>query len=286
MVEGSDRWWPEVDELPCIPVLSEIGNNKGYFEIFNRGRIPFRFEVEPSAPWLKVNETGGEVETQKRIWVSIDWTAIPEDATEGILSVKANGKTVRVSVPVKPVTSDALQAMYGFVESDGYISFEAVDFSNKHETDSTEWIVIPDLGRTGSAVAIRPVTTELQGPSKNQMLEYPVHFISSGKVTVYAYFSSTLNYTGGEGLKYAVAFDNQASVVVNIHENETHKDWQQWVANNINVSSSEHELSEGGNHILRFYMVDPGLVLQKIVIDTGGLKNSYLGPEESTFIYQ
>jgi hypothetical protein len=30
-------------------------------------------------------------------------------------------------------------------------------------------------------------------------------------------------------------------------------------------------------------MIDAGIVLQKLVLDTGGLKSSYLGPEE-TFV--
>lgn len=41
---------------------------------------------------------------------------------------------------------------------------------------------------------------------------------------------------------------------------------------------------DAGKHTLKIWMLEPGIVLQRIVIDTGGLRPSYLGPEESKFV--
>jgi hypothetical protein len=43
-----------------------------------------------------------------------------------------------------------------------------------------------------------------------------------------------------------------------------------------------HNLSKAGYHTLKIWMVDPAAVLNKIVVDLGGLKPSYLGPPMST----
>jgi hypothetical protein len=40
---------------------------------------------------------------------------------------------------------------------------------------------------------------------------------------------------------------------------------------------------KSGKHTLRFRILDAGIVLEKILIDTGGLKPSYLGAPESDF---
>jgi len=44
---------------------------------------------------------------------------------------------------------------------------------------------------------------------------------------------------------------------------------------------SKHAIARSGLHVLKFWMVDPGIVLQKLVVDAGGMRPSYLGPPES-----
>ena len=67
-----------------------------------------------------------------------------------------------------------------------------------------------------------------------------------------------------------------------MHEHETQNLWRHWVADNINVSTSRHYITEPGIHTLKWWRVDAGVVLQKIVIrDEYQDAPFYLGPPES-----
>ena len=176
-----------------------------------------------------------------------------------------------------------------FIESNGNVTMQAEHYSKAVNTNSIKWQEIPNLGRTGSAVTPFPVTTSMQTPSgNNPHLEYNMYLFKPGEVKVDLYFSPTLNFENSpNGIRYAISIDDEKPQVVNMTSNPNPPDlnrdpvWNKWVSNNINIQTTKHKIDEPGEHTLKFWMVDPGVVLQKIVVDGGGVKESYFGPTES-----
>ena len=163
-----------------------------------------------------------------------------------------------------------------FVEKDGYVSIEAPNYSRTKQGNAS-WITIPDLGKTVSAVTTTPVTIL---PDENTYLEYDIEFSSSGEAKVEVYVSPTLNFNGNRGLKYAVSLAGGEEQIVNVN-GHYRGELGQWQAESIIRTQTVHAIPSSGKYTLRFRPLDPAIVLQKIVIDLGGLKPSYLGPLQS-----
>ncbi|MBV4360319.1 glycosyl hydrolase 115 family protein [Pinibacter aurantiacus] len=167
-------------------------------------------------------------------------------------------------------------------EKNEYAAFEANRFTKAIGNSKIKWQVIPNIGRTGDGITPFPVTASVQTPKNNAPhLEYEITTnAATDSITVSLYFSPTLNFHN-DGLRYAVSIDDATPQVINIHEGMNNKKWGNWVANNIIISNSKHPLKNGGKHVVKYWMVDAGLVLQKVVVDFGGVKQSYLGPPEN-----
>jgi oligosaccharide reducing-end xylanase len=225
------------------------------------------------------------------VLVSVDWQLAPSGKHQAaIIVIGPNESKVTIKAVINNPAKSEQDNIRGFVESNGYISIEAEHYTKAANADPIEWLHIPNLGRTLSGITPVPVTTESQTPGGNSpRLEYCIHFFSSGKVKVNVYLSPTQNFRNTQGLRYAISFDDQTPQIININEKDTVPDWKyppEWskaVGENIKVTTSEHTLEKPGEHVLKFWMVDPGIVLQKIVVDTGDVKPSYLGPPESFF---
>jgi len=288
-IEGSDKWWPEEKEEAALPEFDCYNKQKYYIEIFNRGAIPFDFKINCEKPYLIISQKKGKIDKEKRIWIKIDWELAPKGKNNALIKITGPDNTqVTVEAIINNPKSPKPEEIEGFVESNGYVSMEAEHYTNKAENYNISWLVIPDLGRTLSGVTPVPVTAKKQkNEGDSPHLEYKIYIFNSGNIKVKAYFSPTQNFHNTEGLHYGISFDDQKPQIINVHKNDTIPDWQypptwnQAVSNNIKVITSDHLIRTPGEHILKFWMVDPGLVLQKIVVETREIKPSYLGPPES-----
>lgn len=164
-----------------------------------------------------------------------------------------------------------------FAEADGYVSIEAENHTTANNGAKVSWIIIPDLGKTVSGVTTTPVT---ENPDKDVYLEYKADLKTKGKARLIVLTSPTLNFNANKGLRYAVSLNGGEEQIVNI--NGHYKgELGQWQAEQIIETSTIHNIDKEGIHTIRIRPLEPGIVFQKIMLDTGGLKPSYLGAPQS-----
>ena len=177
----------------------------------------------------------------------------------------------------------------GFAEGEGHVSIEAEHFSRNVPAAQARWEKIEGYGRTLSAMSILPLTARsVTLPEDSPRLEYRMYLFNPQKATVYVTVAPTLSFAPDRGLRYAISFDEQPPRIIDIvpkgfDAGNGNRDWEESVRNAGRVVESAHSLSGTGYHTLKIWMVDPAVVLQKIVVDLGGVKRSYLGPPESFF---
>lgn len=285
-IEGSGEFSTEGIFPMSLPEMDILSKQSVHIDLFNRGKQSFDYQISTDQPWLKTEPATGKIDKEQRVWLSADWSKVPEGKHEVLLKIRqSGGKEILVKVPVFKPTPAELKGFKGFVESNGFVSIEAEHFSRNIPANNMKWEVIPGLGRTLSGMKVFPVTAKSQVPGKSSpCLEYDMHLFQSGKVDIYLQLSPTLNYFNDGGTELAVSFDNDTPITLNMNKDNQLKTWESWVSNNINQVVSTHQLDKPGKHTLKIWMVDPGVVLQRIIINCGGLKSTYLGPLESNQI--
>ena len=279
-VGGRSGAWPADSGEPELPEFDAWRRPVREIVVFNRGEEPFGFRASADVPWIRVSPASGTVTRERRLAVAVDWSRAPVDGPRRVaVTIAGAGRQVVVRATVRnPPGRDGL---HGFVEGDGVVAMEAEHYDSAVSAPPIRWVRIPGLGRTLSGVTAFPVTAARQVPGGDSpRLEYQVNLFAPGDVTVRAIFSPTLDFLA-TGLRYAVSFDDDPPQIVNAVADTTLKAWERWVSDNANVSVTRHHLTRPGAHVLKVWLVDPGLVLQRLVVDRGDAGPDYLGPPES-----
>jgi hypothetical protein len=286
-IDGSDNFWPSHQAAAVLPAFSPFQTQpQQYIEVFNRGAAPFTFRGEASVPWLHVKPASAEVTREVRCTVWVDWSQAPQGPLKAAIGVIGpGGKVVTVQAPIENPVVDR-KSLAGFVEANGCVSMEADHYSRAIGSKKVCWKRLPDIGRTGSGMTPFPVTSAREMPTDSgPRLEYDIHLFSSGEAKIWVYTSPRNDVRNAGGLSYAVSIDSAKPQIVNstkaLNCIPMNRSWERNTSDNVNLTATMHKVSAPGKHVVKFWMVDPTVIVQKLVVDMGGVKESYFGPPES-----
>jgi hypothetical protein len=142
-------------------------------------------------------------------------------------------------------------------------------------------------------MAVFPVTAaSVTPPANSPHVEYTVFIATAGDVHVDLITGPTMNFVPGRGLRLAISFDQQEPQVLDAFAKQAYanpatrpdpsspaaRDWSAWVKDNARRLRSTHTINKPGVHTLKVWMVDPGVVLEKLIIYQDDLRPSYFGP--------
>ncbi|MDR6941635.1 glycosyl hydrolase 115 family protein [Mucilaginibacter pocheonensis] len=275
-VPGSAKSWSAKETVQVMPGLYPWEKAGSYIEIFNKGKASFNYTVQSPSTYLSIQPQSGRVTEQQRVAIQVNWTKAPQGISRIPVIVKGPQGNVTINITIN--NERANNTAY-FKENNGYIAIEAAHYTKAITSPNANWQLIPDYGRTLSGIMPWPVTAQKVQPGGNSpLLEYSIRLKDTGTVAVQAYISPTLDFKNQGGLHYAISIDDEQPQTVNINADESQEKWGADVSNSIKTLATKHHITRGGIHTVKYWMVDAGVVLQKLVIDASGLKDSYLGP--------
>ena len=191
---------------------------------------------------------------------------------------------------------------YTFTPSNGYVSMEAEHFFKAEAPECTTWTVYPYYGRTRSAVALTPYTAPVGDATLTYRFTLPSHQEEGqgwglpDSVKIHIVVKSTLDFLNVGGYEYTVSLDGSEPQTVNF--NKTLVDRQPYMYSEfyptiarrvvedvvsvpLAALSVEGDLQSPTYHELTLHPCHPGIVFEKVVIDFGGYRPSYLFMDES-----
>jgi Gylcosyl hydrolase family 115 C-terminal domain len=269
-----------------LPPFDRQNKQQYFIDIFLTDQKEIDWTATSSASWIKLSTTKGTLSNivgkkEIRVHVVVDWNKVPTTETfNGQIKVKADGKQIAVAVnAVNRIVND----FKGFVENNGYISITPTHYSRLKKQGHTDWKLLPGLGYAGEVLLSQAVTqqhiehlNDSGWITKNSSyVEYDFYTFSSTNAELTMFTVPTHPLNNLCSMRYAVSIDEGPLQVADFRTFGRSEEWKQYVLKNRAEKKLSLSYLTKGKHRLRIYSVDPGVMLDALLIDLGGLKQAY-----------
>lgn len=277
----------KVSSIPfkSLPVFNAFAPKKHYIDVVNKGSKTVSWKASTSEDWIKLSVTSGKVEDEQRVFISIDKQKLPaQENIFGEIIFKSKSKKEKIFVSVfnpQDVTNDDLNGL--FVEQNGYISIPVADFHRKTNDDPVNVQIINNIGIENKSIQFGNPLKRILDPGARfkTSVEYDFYLFSPGWVTVHTYALPVWPLNPLENADFMYRIDDNIVIRPDITAGEYSEEWKENVLRNCAINKYRYFIPTAGKHTFKLMCAAQGMVIQKIVIDTGGLKESYLGPEST-----
>lgn len=197
------------------------------------------------------------------------------------------------------------------ITSPNEISLMACDYTKRHDTAEASWIFLPGLGRGKGCMGISPVTAASCPNGDGPTLEYEIALPESKESVLALGILPTNDVNPARGLRIGVAIDDNPVSIVDARQGYVDT-FQEYTPDNLSKSKvlkplpspasdiyltgfgqpMRNEIFDNirwlsiplgnlseGTHTFKVVMVDPELVVEKIIVNPDNSRPSYHGRE-------
>ena len=187
----------------------------------------------------------------------------------------------------------------------------AHDYTRRTATEDARWVFLPGLGRGKGNMGIEPVTAKSRPLGDGATLEYDINFSQSGKQKLALGILPTNDVNPARGLRIGVRVDDGEMQTIDARQgyvdtfNEYTKEniarskvlkplprpasdiylsgsrqrMRSEIFDNLRWLSIDFDILTEGNHTVKVVMIDPEIVVEKLVINPDNEHPSYHGKE-------
>ena len=187
----------------------------------------------------------------------------------------------------------------------------AHDYTRRTATDDARWVFLPGLGRGKGNMGIEPVTAKSRPLGDGATLEYDINFSQSGRQKLALGILPTNDINPSRGLRIGIRIDDGEMQTIDarqgyvdtfneytkeniarskvlkplprpasdIYLSGTHQRMRSEVFDNLRWLSIDLDIPTEGNHTVKVVMIDPEIVVEKLVINPDNEHPSYYGKE-------
>jgi hypothetical protein len=295
-IPGDDMWHSNGGGSLNLPSITPF-TPKRWIEIASRGTRSFSWNISAD-PFITLSQKAGTIgpnDKDVRVYIDVDWTKVADGfGAKSTLNFSSStdfgtqGGNPQVIIQVNK-TAVPSNFSAGFVESAGQVSIEAEHYTRTKSAGNLSYMVLPKYGRTLSAVKLNTGLAEGLTSATAPTLEYD--FVTFTPTTaakglnLTLILSPSLNVNPKKPLAYIAQIDDKPEVrrqyVIDRPQPDFPVNWGTAVANNAWYNTTNHGAVAPGKHTLKLWLVESNVILQKVVMDLGGVVYSHNGPPES-----